>query len=323
MLSRWFAPVAMIGVACSVQTSGPTPLQAGTGIKIDSSNIISVDSNTASAADSAKLGGVSAASFQTATQADAKYLLQTAQALDSAKLGGMPAASFQTATQADAKYLSQTAQAIDSAKLGGVAASSFQTIAQADGRYVAQGNAALVPPGSVVAFAGPNPPAGWLLCDGGAVSRTTYASLFAAIGTVHGSGDSVSTFNLPDYRGRFLRGQDRGTGRDPDAASRAAMNAGGNIGDRIGSLEGDATHMPGNPFVTTVSGAHTHQYLRPNHRFGNQSGSNTTPWVIAEEQYGTTGQPEGTPEGAHSHAIIGGDSETRPVNAYVNFIIKY
>ena len=45
--------------------------------------------------------------------------------------------------------------------------------------------------------------------------------------------------------------------------------------------------------------------------------------MIAGDQYGTTGHPEGTADGAHSHGIVGGDNETRPVNASVNFIIKY
>ena len=182
---------------------------------------------------------------------------------------------------------------------------------------------ATVPPGAVIAFDGSVAPAGWLFCDGSAVSRTIYSALFGVIGINHGSGDGTSTFNLPDYRGRFLRGQNQGTGRDPDAGTRSAMNAGGNVGDAIGSVEADATVMPNTPFVTTVSGAHTHQYLRPIHAGGDQTGSNGTDWVIAGQQYGTTGNPEGTPDGAHMHAIVGGDSETRPVNAAVNWIIKW
>ena len=65
----------------------------------------------------------------------------------------------------------------------------------------------VVPAGSVQAFAGTTPPTDWLICDGRAVSRTVYADLFAAIGTAHGSGDGSTTFNLPDYRGQFLRGR--------------------------------------------------------------------------------------------------------------------
>lgn len=67
--------------------------------------------------------------------------------------------------------------------------------------------AALVP-GIVSAYAGATSPAGWLLCNGAAVSRTTYASLFAAIGTAYGTGDGSTTFNLPDMRGRVPVGLD-------------------------------------------------------------------------------------------------------------------
>ena len=59
-----------------------------------------------------------------------------------------------------------------------------------------------VPPGAVTAFAGPSAPAGWLLCNGQNVSRTTYAALFAAIGTTYGAGDGSSTFTLPNLTDR-------------------------------------------------------------------------------------------------------------------------
>lgn len=63
-----------------------------------------------------------------------------------------------------------------------------------------------VPAGAVMPFAMNSAPSGWLAADGTAVSRTTYATLFAAIGTAHGSGDGSTTFNLPDLRGIFVRG---------------------------------------------------------------------------------------------------------------------
>ena len=65
------------------------------------------------------------------------------------------------------------------------------------------------PTGSITAFAGSAAPTGWLLCDGSAVSRTTYASLYTALGGASspwGLGDGSTTFNLPDARGGFLRG---------------------------------------------------------------------------------------------------------------------
>ena len=60
----------------------------------------------------------------------------------------------------------------------------------------------IIPSGIISAFAGPGPPSGWFVCDGSPVSRTTNVKLFAAIGTYWGAGDNVSTFNLPDLRGR-------------------------------------------------------------------------------------------------------------------------
>jgi microcystin-dependent protein len=68
--------------------------------------------------------------------------------------------------------------------------------------------------GQVIFFASATIPAGWLECNGATVSRTTYATLFAAIGTDYGAGDGATTFQLPDLRGEFIRGADRGRGVD-------------------------------------------------------------------------------------------------------------
>lgn len=68
--------------------------------------------------------------------------------------------------------------------------------------------------GKVGYFPLSSPPAGWLACNGAAVSRTTYARLYAAIGGLFGNGDGATTFNLPDFRGEFLRGWDNGRGVD-------------------------------------------------------------------------------------------------------------
>ena len=68
--------------------------------------------------------------------------------------------------------------------------------------------------GQVAFFAMQTAPAGFLACSGQAVSRTTYASLFSALGTLYGAGDGSTTFNLPDLRGEFIRGWDNGRGVD-------------------------------------------------------------------------------------------------------------
>jgi microcystin-dependent protein len=156
--------------------------------------------------------------------------------------------------------------------------------------------------GTIVAFAGATAPSGWLLCNGAAVSRTTYTALFAAIGISHGQGDGITTFNLPDYQGRFLRGVDNGAGRDPDAASRSAMNAGGNTGGAVGSVQGHEL------------ASHHHSFITDEDSCVSCSGSVADPIDRA-------GFPTGSVGGRDTSNV--GGNETRPVNAYVNWIIKY
>lgn len=84
-----------------------------------------------------------------------------------------------------------------------------QIINLLDERQFAEARGAM-PVGSVIPFAGAVAPAGWLLCDGSAVSRTTYAALFAVIGTTYGAGDGSTTFNLPNLKGRIPVGRDTG-----------------------------------------------------------------------------------------------------------------
>ena len=162
------------------------------------------------------------------------------------------------------------------------------------GSVISINSANITPPGSISAYGGFSSPMGWLLCDGSAVSRTTYANLYAAIQTNFGSGDGSTTFNLPDFRGRFLRGRDAGAGNDPDNASRTAMNAGGNIGNLVGSVQADElkSHSHGIP-------------VNSNSNTGNGG------WLSS-----------GSLTQTNSTNATGGN-ETRPVNAYVNYIIKY
>lgn len=63
------------------------------------------------------------------------------------------------------------------------------------------------PTGLISAYGGASAPSGWLLCDGSAVSRGTFAALFAVVGTAFGAGDGATTFNVPDYRQRFPLGK--------------------------------------------------------------------------------------------------------------------
>lgn len=74
---------------------------------------------------------------------------------------------------------------------------------------------ALLPAGSIVMHGGTTP-SGWLTCDGAAVSRTTYAALFAVIGTTYGAGDASTTFNVPNFTSKMVRGNTPGTGAGSD-----------------------------------------------------------------------------------------------------------
>jgi microcystin-dependent protein len=164
-----------------------------------------------------------------------------------------------------------------------------------------------VAPGTIVPFSGTVIPNGYLLCDGLAVSRTTYANLFAVINETCGQGDNINTFNLPDLRGRFLRGVDNGATRDPDRATRTAMNVGGNTGDNVGSVQGHAAE------------AHKHiagygSSPAPAPRYGYATG-------LASARLDHFNSID-TTDGAYT-STEGVSTETRPINANVNFIIKY
>ena len=99
-----------------------------------------------------------------------------------------------------------------------------------------------MPLGAVFAFAAGTVPSGYLVCDGTAVSRTTYDQLFALIGTTYGSGDNATTFNLPDLKDQFIRG--KGDSRT------------------VGSLQGSAFASHLHPIVDP---GHTHAAVNPTH----------------------------------------------------------
>jgi hypothetical protein len=167
----------------------------------------------------------------------------------------------------------------------------------------------LVPVGSVLAYAGNAAPSGFLLCDGSEVSRSTYEDLFDVIGTTHGQGDNSTTFNVPDYRGRFLRGVDGTANRDPDKASREVMNTGGNTGNNVGSVQGD-----------TFQG-HFHDDGRSLRIYaGSISGGAT---MIGETTgFGSAIEIEGNAKTNGTNGTPRTSNETRPINANVNYIIK-
>jgi hypothetical protein len=177
-------------------------------------------------------------------------------------------------------------------------------------------NAILFPAGMIVPFAGPveNIPAGWMLCDGSAVSRTEYANLYNAIGVCWGTGDGSTTFNLPDLRGMFLRGVSGDSGNDADASSRIVLNDnGGNTGNQVGSYQGDA--------IRNITGS-----------FGLEDcwcGDGAGAFSRNNSQYssGNWWEANGANRKAtyvfNASRVVPVGSDNRPKNVYVNYIIKY
>lgn len=187
-----------------------------------------------------------------------------------------------------------------------------------------------VPVGAVVAFAGqlgtpvPNtatpadvipapsgsPPAvttpieawGWMVCDGRDLAVASYPELFAALGYLYGG--AGTSFNLPDYRGYFLRGTDWGAGNDPDAATRTPAK-GGSAGT-VGSTQPSALL------------SHKHDYPQSSPAGVAQQGTDSgVP--------GTQSQLTGVPVADDGSALTSqlSQTETRPINISVTYIIKF
>src|SRR6188768_77368 len=110
-----------------------------------------------------------------------------------------------------------------------------------------------MPCGAILDYAGPNPPPGWLACDGRAISRTAYSELFAAIGTAWGAGDGSTTFNLPPANGRAAIGA--GTVTDSNGVSRAYSFA-----QRVGRVSYTLlqANLPNFTLYSDPTGDHSH-----------------------------------------------------------------
>ena len=146
----------------------------------------------------------------------------------------------------------------------------------------------ITPPGITVPYAGTTSPAGWLMCDGSAVSRTTYDRLFNAIGTIWGTGDNTTTFNVPDVRGYAI----------------VCKSAGG-IFASVAAKTGELTHV----LTIAEMPAHTHGLNTYNDNTG--SGNQTR------------GAAANTPVGSVTSST-GGDTAHNNVQPSVvmNYIIK-
>ncbi len=162
------------------------------------------------------------------------------------------------------------------------------------------------PPGTVVAFAGSAVPTGWLLCDGSAVNRGTYARLYTAIGTTYGAGDGAATFNVPDLRGEFIRGFDSGRGVDG--------------GRSLGSMQTDQLQSHTHSDSGHAHGLHLYHDSWDGGPIQPQQ-SDLSAYVgqgQTDTGYASLGNPVVSTQGTPRHG-----AETRPRSVALNYIIKY
>lgn len=138
------------------------------------------------------------------------------------------------------------------------------------------------PPGTVNMFAGASAPTGYLLCNGAAVSRTTYADLFAAIGTTYGAGNGTSTFNVPNVKGRVPVGLD---------SAQTEF-------DTLGETGGSKTHT----LTTAEMPVHTHTQ-NPHSHTQNSHTHGQNPHSHTQQPHTHTQQSHTHDQNAHDHTM--------------------
>lgn len=180
------------------------------------------------------------------------------------------------------------------------------------GAFIYVGSTVLnTPIGAVMDFAGSSAPALWLLCYGQAISRTTYAALFAVISTTYGVGDGSTTFNLPDYRGRVIAGKDDMGGSAASRIGSVSTDNGTIVGATLGSTGGSSTHSQTSgelaththTFTGDALAAHSHTITGA---FGAQysGGASVAPFVQTSSTT-TSSVSAGTPSGTNANAGSG------------------
>lgn len=161
------------------------------------------------------------------------------------------------------------------------------------------------PIGAVTQFAGTTAPSGWLVCDGSAVDRTTYAALFALVSTVYGAGNGSSTFNLPDLRGRIAIGV--GTGFNLGGNENAAESA-RNARFEHRHTHADLVHAHNNASLQLIDGgSHTHNIPLTGNNTTTATGSTVRVVTVGGASYPFSADGvTGTAGAGHTHGGITG-----------------
>ncbi len=193
---------------------------------------------------------------------------------------------------------------------------------EVDVTIAASGGGTAVPTGAVSQWPTSTPPTGWLLCDGSAVSRTTYAALFGIIGTTYGAGDGSTTFNLPNLKGRVPVGLDAGqTEFDALGETGGAKThtlAVGEVPAHDHGAVGNHDHGSG--------GAHTHDVQGSDEGASNLRVSTNAPSVTitVPSAAPSAGAHTHTAQGGHTHTSSGGGGAHQNLQPYLvlSYIIK-
>lgn len=157
------------------------------------------------------------------------------------------------------------------------------------------------PVGMVSPYAGSSSPTGWLLCDGTAVSRTTYSALFGVISTTYGAGDTSTTFNVPDLRGRTPIGA--GTGAGLTARTLAATTGVESV-TLTAAQSGLPAHTHTNSATTTTTGG-SHGHGTSGGVSLSDAGAQTASGSISTDGHGHSLIMRFTTQATHDHAISG------------------
>lgn len=153
------------------------------------------------------------------------------------------------------------------------------------------------PVGALLSYAGSAAPVGWLLCDGAAVSRATYAALFAVLGTTYGAGDGSTTFNVPDLRNRVAVGSGSTYTRAQTGGAATVTLSSASLPSHSHSFSDstDSAGSHGHSGSTDSGGSHSHSYTAASPRYNMLAGGGTE---AATAVGGTTGSG-----GSHSHSV--------------------
>ena len=169
----------------------------------------------------------------------------------------------------------------------------------------------IVPIGTVVQYAGVTSPNGWELCDGSAISRTTYSALFGVLSTTYGVGDGSTTFNLPDTRGIFVKGA--GTSANHTTSNGTAYSG------TLGGYENDMAQQHNHFSVALINDGVLEHPTMTGSIWGLHGITRNDQYYFTDENYYGSGRMSTDYGNVNGEPRTG--NRTQPANITLNYII--